>query len=136
MSALLAIFLALLCVLCTASAQSIFASDSTSSLVYDSTSIFSSSYTYDSTSISSISITYLDSSISTESSPLAVLAALAASNSDASNIIGGVLACIAVIALMGGGVGYIIYKRCIMKRAALDAKAAASDSISEAKTLV
>ncbi|KAJ2863930.1 hypothetical protein GGH94_003288 [Coemansia aciculifera] len=138
MSALYAIFLAVLCVLCTASAQSTFASDSTSisSSTYDSTSIFSTSSTFDSTSISSISITYLDTPMSMDNSPLASLAALSASNSQAKDIIGGVLACIAVIALMSGSIGYLIYKRYTKKRAALDAKAASSDSISEAKTLV
>ncbi|KAJ1822492.1 hypothetical protein LPJ60_002017 [Coemansia sp. RSA 2675] len=112
MSLIFSILLALLCVLYTASAQ--LTSDSSSA-----TSSFTS-----------------EKLESGESSLLASLGSQASRNSSAGNIIGGVLAVTTVVLLMGSGVGYLLYRRYAKKRAALDEKAAMSDSISEAKTLV
>ncbi|KAJ2809877.1 hypothetical protein H4S07_003006 [Coemansia furcata] len=112
MSALFSIFFALLCVLCTASAQ----------LTSDSVSQEISSY--------------IEKPILIDITPLESLSSEASSNRQANDIIGGVIACVLVIALFGGGIAYLVYKRIYKKRAALDAKAAMCDSISEAKTLV
>ncbi|KAJ2820129.1 hypothetical protein FBU31_005315 [Coemansia sp. 'formosensis'] len=116
MSAFFSIFFALFCVLCTASAQ--LTSDSVSQ------------------AISSYIEKPIEKPILIDIMPLESLSSEAISNHQANDIIGGVIACILVIALVGGSIAYLVYKRIYKKRAALDAKAAMCDSISEAKTLV
>ncbi|KAJ2742777.1 hypothetical protein GGI20_004235 [Coemansia sp. BCRC 34301] len=99
------------------------------------------------TTTSALETTSSDTSATTYEKPfmpmdnelLADLAKQASTSSEAKNIIGGVLACVTLLALVGGCCAYLVYKRYAKKRTAAaieDAKAAASDSISEAKTLV
>ncbi|KAJ2003355.1 hypothetical protein GGI04_002996 [Coemansia thaxteri] len=54
----------------------------------------------------------------------------------AANIIVGVIVCVILVMMMSAGVSFVIYRRLAAKRAAQSEKAAKSDTISEANTLV